>query len=157
MLTKIIHTIPADKAVAGFVKIDAAFNEIDAQAAALADLLMDTTIIPGNLPPPPPILPGAPVVAPAVSLSGVTSSTVRISWTSVPSATTYALLRNGVLLASVSGLIYSDTGLTPSTTYTYSVAGQNISGNGPQGSATATTAAATVAAPTVAPNLTVSQ
>lgn len=52
----------------------------------------------------------------------ISSTEIDLSWNAVTSAAGYDLRRNGVVIASgLTGLSYADTGLTPSTTYTYNV------------------------------------
>jgi pimeloyl-ACP methyl ester carboxylesterase len=52
-----------------------------------------------------------------------------ISWNAVSGATGYKIYRDGVLIASPTTLAYSDTGLTPSTQYCYTVSAFDAAGN----------------------------
>ena len=65
--------------------------------------------------------------------SGVTSSSVTLSWNAATDnvgVTGYEVVRNGVVLpTTVTGLTYTDTGLSASTTYTYTVRALDAAGN----------------------------
>ena len=76
--------------------------------------------------------PGAPT---GLSVTGTTSTTVSLSWTA-PSGTVtgYYLYQNGTQVGSSTGTSATVTGLSPSTTYTFTVAAYNSSGTGPQSS-----------------------
>ena len=61
-----------------------------------------------------------------VVVTGVTPNSAALSWTAItdPNVTGYDVLRNGTFLATVnsaSTTTYTDTGLTPNTSYTYTV------------------------------------
>lgn len=66
---------------------------------------------------------------------------LNLDWSSkpVPGATAYKVYRNGALIATVPQLTFADSGLQPSTTYNYAVAGTNSGGDGPTGVASGTT------------------
>ncbi len=72
--------------------------------------------------PPAPVAPQSPGTP---TLSSSTSTTATIAWTASPSSnvTAYLVLRNGTQVGSTSSttLTYTDTGLSPSTTYNYTV------------------------------------
>jgi hypothetical protein len=76
---------------------------------------------------------------PIVSITGATSTTLTINWSAITGQGTglsILLYRNGTQIASgaaSSFITYTDTGLTPSTQYTYTLAMQNANGTGPQG------------------------
>lgn len=53
--------------------------------------------------------------------TAIGSSTVDLAWDPVSGMDGYGVYRDGVLLADVSGTTFTDTGLTPETTYTYTV------------------------------------
>lgn len=103
----------------------------------------------------------APTVPTGLVASGVTSSQVSLSWTASTDAvgvTGYRIYRGGVQITTVPSNAYTDTGLSPSTSYSYYVraydAAANVSGNSSTVSTT-TTAVVTTAwtAPTSnAPN-----
>jgi chitodextrinase len=55
----------------------------------------------------------------------ISASKASLSWTAptnFPNLAGYKVYRNGVIVAAVSGTVYTDSGLTASTSYTYSVA-----------------------------------
>lgn len=61
--------------------------------------------------------------------NAISTSQINMTWNSAVGATTYTLKRNGTTIASgITGVSYSDTGLTASTAYTYQVAGVNALG-----------------------------
>lgn len=78
---------------------------------------------------------------PIVSITGATSTTLTINWAAITGQGTglsIILYRNGVQIASgaaASFTTYTDTGLTPNTQYSYTLAMQNANGTGPQGAA----------------------
>jgi chitodextrinase len=75
----------------------------------------------------------APTVPGYVNGYGTSVSTISISWaasTDNVGTTQYKVYRNGTLLAAVGKVIaYADTGLTPSTTYSYTVSACDAAGN----------------------------
>nr|WP_231859346.1 cellulase family glycosylhydrolase [Actinoplanes missouriensis] len=74
----------------------------------------------------------APTVPGQPSASGVTATGVTLSWTASTDAvgvTSYDVLRNGTVVATVSGTSYIASGLTASTTYTFSVRARDAAGN----------------------------
>jgi len=90
----------------------------------------------GSIPPAPP---NAPTNLTATAAS---SSQINLAWTaSAGSGVTYTVLRNGASVTSnVTGTSYSDTGLTASTTYSYTVEAVDSDGTSPaSNTATATT------------------
>jgi chitodextrinase len=67
-----------------------------------------------------------------VRASNVSATSATIAWsasTDDVAVAGYRLFRDGVLIASPTGLSYADGGLSPSTTYTYAVAAFDGSGN----------------------------
>lgn len=54
--------------------------------------------------------------------TNATSTTVSLSWSPVQGATGYAIYRDGLRIAKVSDTSYTDAGLAPSSTHTYTVA-----------------------------------
>lgn len=81
--------------------------------------------------------------------SPVSASAINLTWTANTRATGYRVYRNGTLIASPTTNSYSDSGLTASTSYTYSVSTVAATGEGPQ---TAGVQGTTLAAPdTTAP------
>jgi len=108
-------------------------------------------------PPPPDTEP--PTVPTGVGATPVDSTHVTVSWTASTdnvAVAGYRIYRDSVQIAAVgaSPTTYSDSGLTPSTTYQYSVAAVDITGNpsAPSGEVPATTPPT---AGTVTTNLTV--
>lgn len=73
-------------------------------------------------------LPNAPL---NLAVTGMTASTVSLSWSSTFGALSYNLYRNGVKVQT--GILvtsFTDTGLTASTSYTYAVSAQGALGEG---------------------------
>ena len=75
--------------------------------------------------------------------SAISSSQISLSWTASTDnvgVTGYQVFRNGTQVGTPSGTAYSDTGLSPSTSYSYTVkatdAAGNVSGNSNTASAT---------------------
>jgi hypothetical protein len=64
--------------------------------------------------------------APAgLTATPITATQIDLAWTAFPGATGYVVKRDGVDIATPASNSYSDTGLTPSTLYTYRVASSN--------------------------------
>jgi mannan endo-1,4-beta-mannosidase len=86
--------------------------------------------------------PGATAPAAPTGLTGTaTSSTVTLSWTASAgddAATGYDVYRDGAKAGSATGTTFTDTGLTPGTTYTYTVKAHDAAGNLSPASAPAT-------------------
>jgi poly(hydroxyalkanoate) depolymerase family esterase len=80
-----------------------------------------------------------------LAVSSTTNSSVSLTWNAVSGAASYQVFRNGtqVNTSPVTATAYTDTGLTASTSYSYTVASVDSSGNvGPQSaSVNATTSA----------------
>ena len=73
-----------------------------------------------------------PSVPTSLQASGVTGQSATITWaasTDNLGVAGYRVFRNGVQVADTAGLSYSDNGLAPSTTYQYTVAAYDFSGN----------------------------
>jgi chitodextrinase len=72
-------------------------------------------------------------IAPTLSASGTTSSTTNLSWTGATdniAVTGYDVYQGATLLGSTTtATTYSVTGLTASTTYTFSVKAKDVAGN----------------------------
>jgi len=92
---------------------------------------------------------GTPPAAPTgLGTSGATSSSMALAWSAVSGATGYNVYRGGakVNASAVGATSYTDTGLAPSTTYSWTVTALNASGESAQSSAaTGTTTAGTPA------------
>ena len=63
-----------------------------------------------------------------LATSGVASSTATLTWNSAATASSYVLFRNGAQIATPTGTNHTDTGLSPETTYTYTVRALNSVG-----------------------------
>jgi chitodextrinase len=74
----------------------------------------------------------APLPPTHLSVKSRTATTISITWKASTSSNIaqYLILRNGVQIAAVAGsaLSYTDKGLAPATTYTYSIKTKNTSG-----------------------------
>ncbi|MEU5207504.1 chitinase [Kribbella sp. NPDC020789] len=75
--------------------------------------------------------------------SGVTSTSVSLSWSPVSGATGYAVYRDGTKVRTVTGTSATLTGLSPSTAYAFQVAALNDAGE----SARSSTVTATTSTP----------
>ncbi|MEV4949171.1 glycoside hydrolase family 18 protein [Streptomyces sp. NPDC053755] len=87
---------------------------------------------------------GAPVELPAapagLTAGSPTSSSVPLTWSAVPGATSYHVYRGGTRILTVPGTTATATGLTPATSYSFQVSAVNSAGESPKSAAvTATT------------------
>ncbi|MFF4169336.1 chitinase [Streptomyces sp. NPDC001744] len=87
---------------------------------------------------------GDPVQLPAaptgLAAGSPTSTTVPLTWSAVPGATSYHVYRGTTRIQTVTGTSATATGLTPSTAYTFQVSAVNAAGESPKSAAvTATT------------------
>jgi len=85
---------------------------------------------------------GGPAPPTSLTATPASSTQINLSWiASTTTGVTYSVLRGGAVIASgTSGTTYSDTGLSPQTTYSYTVEAVNSSGtSAPSNTATATT------------------
>ncbi len=87
-----------------------------------------------------------PVAPTSVSATALGSNLVDVAWSAVPGATSYIISRNGVVIATVTGTNYLDSGLTAGTGYSYSVIASDQWGNSP---ASSTVSATTLSSGTV--------
>ena len=105
---------------------DAAGNvSVDSNTATVTTTAVDTT---------------APT-APTLTASNATTSTVDLSWSGATdnvAVTGYDVYKNGTLLTSVTGTTYQATGLTPATSYSFTVRAKDAAGNVSVDSNTAT-------------------
>jgi chitodextrinase len=98
------------------------------------------------------VAPSAPTGVVAVALS---STQIHVTWSPASDnvgVTGYGVMRNGAAVDTVSGVSYSDTGLSPGTTYSYAVGAYDAAGNASVMStavSTTTHAAADTEAPSV--------
>ena len=98
-----------------------------------------------------------PPVPSGLSVSGTTSSSVSLAWNASTGATGYTVYRGGAKIASVTGTSYTNTGLSPSTSYSYTVTATNSAGESAQsGAVTGTTAAGGTQVPPTPSGLSVS-
>jgi chitodextrinase len=93
---------------------------------------------------------GAPPSAPSVTATAASSALVNVSWSGSADnvgVTGYDVMRDGSVIASVSGstLAYADTAVAASTTYSYQVVAKDLAGNA---SAPSTASTVTTPAPT---------
>ena len=90
----------------------------------------------------------APAAPTGVSASANSSSQITVSWGAVTGATSYIIYRGGTQVGTSTGTSYVNTGLSASTTYSYTVAAVNAGGTSAQSSAaSATTQAAAIPVP----------
>src|SRR5438477_10218050 len=80
--------------------------------------------------PPPDTTP--PTVPTGLTASAVSSSQINLSWTASSDnvgVSGYRVYRNGTQIATTSATSFANTGLSPSTTYSYTVAAYDAAGN----------------------------
>ncbi|TDD57988.1 alkaline phosphatase [Kribbella antibiotica] len=73
-----------------------------------------------------------PTVPTGLTSTGVTASSVALSWTASTDnvgVSGYDVLRNGAVVAAATSTSYTDTGLTANTSYSYSVRAKDFAGN----------------------------
>ncbi len=96
-------------------------------------------------PPPPPADTSAPSIPASISANVVSANQINLSWsasTDNVGVTGYKVFRGGVQIGTTAQTSYGDTGLSPSTSYTYSVSAYDAAGNnsGQSSAISATTA-----------------
>ncbi|MFC9957700.1 chitinase [Streptomyces nigra] len=79
-----------------------------------------------------------------LTTGSVTSTSVALSWSAVPGATSYAVYRDGAKVRTVTGTSATITGLSPATAYAFQVTALNEAGE----SARSATVTATTSQPT---------
>src|SRR5437867_1170872 len=83
--------------------------------------------------PPPPSDTTPPTVPTGLATNPVSSSQINLSWNASTDSGSgvagYKVFRGGVQIATSVATSYSDTGLSPSTTYTYTVSAYDVAGN----------------------------
>lgn len=92
----------------------------------------------------------APTVPTGLGATAISSSRIDLSWTASTddvAVTGYRIFRNGVPLTTVAGTSYSDTGLTASTAYSYTVSAYDGAGN--ESAQSTSASATTLSAPPV--------
>jgi glucoamylase len=90
-----------------------------------------------------------------LTVTGTTSSTAALSWTASSGATGYKVLRGGTQVGTSTGTTYTDTGLSASTSYAYTVEADNSAGASAASSAVTATTTAAGTAPNAPTGLTV--
>lgn len=79
---------------------------------------------------------GEPVDPPStpvnLAVTETTATTVLLNWDEVPGASSYSVFRDGQQIGSGPNANWLDTGLTPSTTYQYTIAANNSGGSSAQ-------------------------
>jgi chitodextrinase len=98
--------------------VDAAGNLSTASAGAVFTTQPADTVAP--------TVPGQPAA------SAITASSLTLSWSAASdnyAVTQYVVFRNGVQIGTSTGTSYADSGLTPSTTYSYTVKASDAAGN----------------------------
>ncbi|MFE5805030.1 chitinase [Streptomyces sp. NPDC056491] len=76
--------------------------------------------------------PQPPAAPTGLTASATSSSSVALSWSAVPGATSYTVRRDGAAPLSVTSATAAVTGLAASTTYTFRVSAVNAAGESPQ-------------------------
>ena len=97
-----------------------------------------------------------PSVPTNVAVVSTTSSSIKISWTASTDnvgVTGYKIYRNGSLAGNTSSTSFTDSGLTPSTTYNYTVAAYDAAGNNSAQSSPALSATTSASADTTPPSV----
>ena len=134
------------QSVAGGISTTFTSNSADSYLAGVAAFKTTTYTTPpppSSSPPPSDTTP--PSVPTNLSASVVSSSQINLSWTASTDnvgVAGYQVFRNGSQIAATSATSYADFGLSPSTTYSYTVAAYDAAGNvsGHSNVASATTA-----------------
>ncbi|MET3505307.1 leucine-rich repeat protein [Halalkalibacter oceani] len=78
---------------------------------------------------------------PVLEVDSTSTTSIQVSWENVAYAEEYVLTRDGDEIYRGEEMVYEDTGLTPETTYEYSLKAVNDSGESGASTVTATTAA----------------
>ncbi|WCD88977.1 Exochitinase 1 [Streptomyces xanthophaeus] len=88
--------------------------------------------------------PQPPTAPTGLTASGATPSSLNLSWTAAPGATSYKVHRDGAAPLAVTGTSATVTGLAAATTYAFQVSAVNAAGESPR---SATVSAATTSGP----------
>src|SRR3989442_1750072 len=121
------------QSVAGGISTTFTSNSADSYLAGVAAFKTTTYTTPpppSSSPPPSDTTP--PSVPTNLSASVVSSSQINLSWTASTDnvgVAGYQVFRNGSQIAATSATSYADFGLSPSTTYSYTVAAYDAAGN----------------------------
>ena len=81
-----------------------------------------------NTQPPPTDPPAAPG---GLAAGEVSNTSIALSWSASATATSYKVFRDGVQVAAPTDTVYVNTGLSPKTTYQYTVKAVNVVGDSP--------------------------
>jgi hypothetical protein len=81
--------------------------------------------------------------------------TIFVSWNAVVNTASYNVYRGGVLVATSSSLSFTDSGLTPGQSYSYTVTAVNVAGSSPSSSTASATASAQCVFPPAPPVISV--
>ncbi|MEU9106609.1 glycoside hydrolase family 18 protein [Streptomyces xanthophaeus] len=79
--------------------------------------------------------PQPPAVPTGLTASGATPSSLSLSWTAAPGATSYKVHRDGAAPLAVTGTSVTVTGLAAATTYAFQVSAVNAAGESPRSGA----------------------
>jgi pullulanase len=93
-----------------------------------------------------------PTVPTNLTATAITYTSVTLSWTASTSSAGvagYNIIRNGTKVGTSTSTSYMDTGLSPSTSYSYTVSAYDASGNTSDASAAFTVTTLAISAPTV--------
>jgi len=85
--------------------------------------------------------PAPPTQAPTLQATALSPTAVFLSWTAVQDISGYKLFRDTELITKVNSTSFTNEGLSPGTTYCYSVAAYNIHGDGPRSQSSCATTA----------------
>src|SRR6266446_3551516 len=101
----------------------------------------------------------APTVPAGLAVTGVSDTVVNLSWSASSDnvgVTAYRVFRGGVQIATPTVTSYSDTGLSPSTIYAYTVAAVDAANNA-SAQSSSVNATTVVSAGTITPSLVASR
>ena len=80
-----------------------------------------------------------PTASAGLTAAAATHNRVNLTWTSVPSAASYKIFRDGTQIGTSVTAVYNDTTVQPTTTYSYTVVASNAAGDSaPSASVSAT-------------------
>jgi chitodextrinase len=71
---------------------------------------------------------GAPPAPTGLAATTLSHTGIRVDWQASAGAVEYVIYRNGEEIGTTQSLLWSDSGLIPSTTYTYAIAARNTAG-----------------------------
>ncbi len=97
--------------------------------------------------------PSTPTGLSATAVASCGAGSINVSWNTSPTATGYIVQRNGVVVYTGTATSFSDTGLSDSTVYTYTVRAYNAGGNSAYSSGVSATTAEPCPAGTISSNV----